>query len=273
MNILTGWILWAVAVATAALVWSENSIAQMPPMYAAIVPPHQEAAKRPLTCLHDPYFNVCGGMARKYQTRQILNAGWDGHQLVNETLGPVTGTVEENTAVVYCSSFPGKEYFAEEEASGANPTSLAYSLDHSVWTTKDGRQYIGEAYGRAGKLVQVLSTGEPMLTLNPVAGEVIETEYNRATSCGGPMTPLVSQGIRFSTYYQTVEHLGSYTDAAGQVWTDVWHTSLIEWTNAPPEDWRFYDYFFARGPGLVEYECYAQQNLCGTKYTLIAEVR
>jgi hypothetical protein len=245
------------------------------PVVAA--PPAPVAPVAADECLPSPYFPICQGSARKYESRQIVSAVIGAQGVVGSIVigAPVVQGehLEYNTAVDTCSSYPGASFFEEQWAFGSTVPSMAASYADSVWTAPDGRQYIGEGHGHAaGYPDQVLSAGEPILTLNPVAGETIQTTYEQSlTGCGGQMVPFTP--VPFDTKYFTVEHLESFTDAEGKTWADVWHTTLEEWTTAP-SDHRYYDYYFARGASLVQADCWTEapdHYSCGRIDTLIAE--
>jgi hypothetical protein len=197
-------------------------------------------AARP-ACSATAYDPLCVGSRLTYQVQSVTGASWDtvNHQLI------VAGTESQGvpqpsfTYEVTAKTCAGRQFFANNLVWDG---SERYQAD-AQWTSDNGVAYIGEAWGPG----QMLSTGEPLITVLPVAGETIHTTYARSGGCGETLESFPG----FSTDYWTVFHYENWNGYA-----DVWETSLLETNTASPSELTYYTYFWARGIGMVQVTCW-----------------
>jgi hypothetical protein len=207
--------------------------AQMSPMYAAIVPPKApvEAAASRMECSGSAWYPLCSGRTYRMQVNNLLAAHWDAEQLmvIDDQIQPKPRQVTlNNITTARCGDWPGKTFFMINYPEGPGLVGqVGQAQGDAVFTNYDGREYIGEAWvtdPAAPTNGHMLSQGEPIITMNPIAGEEIDTpSYTISQGCGKPQGP-----VAFATHYWTVKWLNEWTDINKHTYYNVWVTSLVE---------------------------------------------
>jgi hypothetical protein len=216
-------------------------------------------------CQPSPYYPECSGTHRFYTSRQITAAHWDDEHhaiVIDATRDQPNNLGAILTFQFFASRCNGKQYQGESWSfHGWNgyasdwAEAKAHQMNDGVFMSTRGVYYIGEAGG--GAAGYQLDMGEPELTLNPIAGEHVHTDYRRNAACGQPFEDF----REFSTDYWTVGHDDVWTSPAGIQYHDVWQTTLVEnffqdATRKHLVQQKYYQYRFARGTGQVYGACW-----------------
>lgn len=195
----------------------------------------------------------------------ITAAHWDinTNELVVDSTGANTTIGHKYLVEQYstntCADYPGKTFYVNtytfnDTGFPVATIDLNSSLQNTTFLSDNGISFLGETINVYGKS----TVGEPLLSVNPVAGEHIHTDSIWTKGCGNNTTVEVG----FQTDYWTVRHVDSWNG-----FSDVWITSLIERPNTPNPT--YYGFAFARNIGQVGAWCWESQPnyySCGNVY-------
>ena len=204
----------------------------------------------PATGTGSAYYPMVPGTQIVYQVSPVTSL-WNPatQSLTIQTRGAVADSQSLQSlqtlqySVNYCADFGGTPLFASTYNNGAlnaaAPFVAAQALQDTLFTSTNRIDYIGEA----GNPEDEVQPGEAKITMQPVAGEIID-EYSAVTPGCGRHTVL---NPAYHWQYRTIEHLAGWRG-----YSDVWHTGLIEF-NGGSTPAAVYNYWFARGIGMVSF--------------------
>jgi hypothetical protein len=216
----------------------------------------------------NPYYPMRSGTAQVFTVNTMSAAHWDAatHEVVTDTLDPLPNPHGAYLILRYdvgtCAVFGDKVFhFAEwnfQQTTTPNSGAIVRQrmLGDVETTASNGIPYIGEQIEGTST---TQSVPEPLITMQPVAGEEMHERSTVGRSCDEPAGILEAN---FLLDYYTVRHWESWRGYA-----DVWQTSLVE--NHPSGMVVYYTYFFSRNVGLIGFTCWtAQPNhySCGNEY-------